>query len=174
MRTAGFAISPLSSHATTPRSPLPARHKPSSRRYETSTRCKNPGDSDTLRLRSSALMNDWRMTMNNLSRKVAATVLVTLGCSALLLRPTQSHTTAAASNVTATVANPPQFGLDTPCVSNIPRSWGQYRGGSSQSGLSFEASDGTLRFVTNLPCGATPVIALEVRRTPATGVNSSN
>jgi len=28
-----------------------------------------------------------------------------------------------------------------------------------------EASDGTLRFVTNLPCGSVPVIALEVRRT---------
>jgi hypothetical protein len=52
------------------------------------------------------------------------------------------------------------------CVSTVPRSWGQYRGGSNQAGLAFEASDGTLRFVTNLPCGATPVVALEVRRTP--------
>jgi hypothetical protein len=49
--------------------------------------------------------------------------------------------------------------------SNVPKSWGQYRGGSAQSGLSFEDSNGTLRFITNLPCGATPVVALEIRRT---------
>jgi hypothetical protein len=38
--------------------------------------------------------------------------------------------------------------------------------------LAFEASDGTLRFVTNLPCGATPVVALEVRRTAASSGDS--
>jgi len=70
-------------------------------------------------------------------------------------------------------ATAPQFS-DSQCVSNVPKSWGQYRGGSSQAGLAFEASDGTLRFVTNLPCGATPIIALEVVRTPAAGGNSLN
>jgi hypothetical protein len=58
-----------------------------------------------------------------------------------------------------------QLSADAQCVSTVPRSWGEYRGGSNQAGLAFEASDGTLRFVTNLPCGAVPVIALEVRRT---------
>jgi len=41
---------------------------------------------------------------------------------------------------------------------------GQYRGGSAQSGLSFEDANGTLRFVTNLPCGSVPTVALEIRR----------
>lgn len=58
-----------------------------------------------------------------------------------------------------------QLRADAQCVSTVPRSWGEYRRGSNQAGLAFEASDGTLRFVTNLPCGAVPVIALEVRRT---------
>ena len=58
-----------------------------------------------------------------------------------------------------------QLSADAQCVSTVPRSWGEYRGGSNQAGLAFEASDGTLRFVTNLPCGAVPIIALEVRRT---------
>ena len=44
-----------------------------------------------------------------------------------------------------------------------------YCGGSHQAGLAFEASDGTLGFVTDLPCGAVPVIALEVRRTAGAG-----
>ena len=50
------------------------------------------------------------------------------------------------------------------CVSFVPREWGAYRGGSAQSGLAFEDSAGTLRFVTNLPCGAVPAVALEVHR----------
>lgn len=62
-------------------------------------------------------------------------------------------------------ASAAQLNSDAQCVSVVPRSWGEYRGGSNQAGLAFEASDGTLRFVTNLPCGAAPVIALEVRRT---------
>jgi hypothetical protein len=35
------------------------------------------------------------------------------------------------------------------CVSTVPRSWGQFKGGSAQSGLAFEDPAGTLRFVTN-------------------------
>jgi|SRR5580700_4894659 hypothetical protein len=50
------------------------------------------------------------------------------------------------------------------CVSNVPKSWGQFKGGSAQSGLAFEDNAGTLRFLTNIPCGATPLVALEVRR----------
>ncbi len=68
---------------------------------------------------------------------------------------------------TAHAARAAQFNSDAQCVATVPRSWGVYRGGSNQAGLAFEASDGTLRFVTNLPCGAVPAIALEVRRTPS-------
>jgi hypothetical protein len=53
---------------------------------------------------------------------------------------------------------------DSQCISIVPKAWGEYRGGSAQSGLSFEDSSGTLRFVTNLPCGAVPIVALEIRR----------
>ena len=68
---------------------------------------------------------------------------------------------------TAHAGGAAQFNSDAQCVATVPRSWGVYRGGSNQAGLAFEASDGTLRFVTNLPCGAVPAIALEVRRTPS-------
>jgi hypothetical protein len=50
------------------------------------------------------------------------------------------------------------------CVATVPKAWGQYRGGSAQSGLSFEDANGTLRFITNLPCGSVPTVALEIRR----------
>jgi hypothetical protein len=118
--------------------------------------------------------------MQNLIWKAAVTILMILGCATLALKAGKPHATPAPNAPTVpapppapSTANAPQFG-DSQCVSNVPRSWGQYRGGSNQAGLAFEASDGTLRFVTNLPCGATPVIALEVRRTPAAGGNSVN
>jgi hypothetical protein len=57
------------------------------------------------------------------------------------------------------------------CVASVPRAWGTFRGGSAQSGLAFEDSAGTLRFLTNIPCNGTPVVALEIRRTAATGAN---
>jgi hypothetical protein len=51
------------------------------------------------------------------------------------------------------------------CVSSVPKEWGQFKGGSEQTGLAFEDSQGMLRFVTSFPCnGVTPPIALEVRR----------
>ena len=62
----------------------------------------------------------------------------------------------------------PQTGFgQAACVSYVPRAWGQYRGGSQQSGLAFEDASGTLRFITNVPCDGTPQVALELRRTPA-------
>jgi hypothetical protein len=61
-------------------------------------------------------------------------------------------------------AAPQMFG-SAACRAFIPRAWGEYRGGSTQSGLAFEASDGTLRFVTQLPCESTPQVALEIQRT---------
>jgi hypothetical protein len=55
------------------------------------------------------------------------------------------------------------------CVASVPKSWGQFRGGSAQSGLAFEDQQDTLRFLTNVPCDGTPLVALEIRRTaPAT------
>lgn len=50
------------------------------------------------------------------------------------------------------------------CVATIPKAWGQFKGGDAQSGLAFEDNTGTLRFLINIPCGGTPVVALEVRR----------
>jgi hypothetical protein len=64
--------------------------------------------------------------------------------------------------------------IDSACVSYVPREWGQYKGGSAQSGLAFEDTGGTLRFITNLPCGATPIVALEVRRPSAKASNNDN
>ena len=52
------------------------------------------------------------------------------------------------------------------CVSTVPQAWGQFKGGSEQTGLAFEDTRGTLRFVTSFPCnGITPPIALEITRT---------
>jgi hypothetical protein len=51
------------------------------------------------------------------------------------------------------------------CVASVPKSWGVYRGASAQSGLAFEDSAGTIRFLTNIPCDGAPVVALEIRRT---------
>ena len=64
---------------------------------------------------------------------------------------------------TKAAPKPPQ--LWTPgCVATIPKAWGQFRGGDAQSGFAFEDNTGTLRFLTNIPCGGTPLVALEVRR----------
>jgi hypothetical protein len=54
------------------------------------------------------------------------------------------------------------------CVASVPRSWGVFKGASAQSGLAFEDSAGTLRFLTNIPCDGAPVVALEIRRTVGT------
>lgn len=59
-----------------------------------------------------------------------------------------------------------QLGVGEPmCVSQIPSSWGEFKGGSEQSGFAFQDNAGTLRFVTSVPCGAIPQVALEIRRT---------
>jgi hypothetical protein len=50
------------------------------------------------------------------------------------------------------------------CVTYVPQAWGDYKGGSQQSGLAFQDRAGTLRFLTSLPCGGVPIVALEIRR----------
>jgi hypothetical protein len=50
----------------------------------------------------------------------------------------------------------------------IPREWGEYQGGSQQSGLAFRDNAGTLRFFTNIRCGNTPQVALEIPRSNGT------
>ena len=60
------------------------------------------------------------------------------------------------------------------CVATVPKSWGAYKGGSAQSGLAFEDAAGTLRFLTNIPCDGTPVVALEIRRSVLNSSNSGN
>ena len=95
------------------------------------------------------------------------TVLVLVLASALMRKNGAGRedalgaATPTASGVLATVSAGPQ---DAQCVATVPKTWGQYRGGSAQSGLSFEDANGTLRFVTNLPCGSVPTVALEIRR----------
>ncbi len=118
--------------------------------------------------------------MKDLIGKIAITTRAILGCATLALRAGKPHSTPAWNLPSRSLTKPGPMNTnarpfgDSQCVSTIPRSWGQYRGGSSQAGLAFEASDGTLRFVTNLPCGSTPIIALEVLRTPAAGGSSLN
>jgi hypothetical protein len=59
----------------------------------------------------------------------------------------------------------PQSGYGQPlCISQIPLAWGEYKGGSQQSGLAFQDTAGTLRFITNIPCDGVPQVALELRR----------
>jgi len=60
------------------------------------------------------------------------------------------------------------------CIASVPKSWGAFRGASTQSGFAFEDSAGTLRFVTNVPCDGTPVVALEIRRTVGNAANGGN
>jgi hypothetical protein len=65
-------------------------------------------------------------------------------------------------------SQPAQPQMWTPgCTANVPRSWGTFRGASTQSGLAFEDASGTIRFLTNIPCSGTPTVSLEIRRTAA-------
>jgi hypothetical protein len=50
------------------------------------------------------------------------------------------------------------------CIASVPRSWGTFRGASTQSGLAFEDPSGTIRFLTNIPCDGTPTVSLEIHR----------
>jgi len=57
--------------------------------------------------------------------------------------------------------------IQTPCVAYIPAEWGTYKGASASYGLGFEDSEGTLRFVNQVPCSGlhqAPTLALELRR----------
>ena len=51
------------------------------------------------------------------------------------------------------------------CQINVPSEWGEFVGGSNY-GLAFRDDQGTLRFVTQVPCGFEgPVnVALEIKR----------
>ena len=57
--------------------------------------------------------------------------------------------------------------LDTWLCRRHSEGVGEFKGGDAQSGLAFEDNTGTLRFLTNIPCGGTPQVALEVHRTQA-------
>jgi hypothetical protein len=90
--------------------------------------------------------------MKNLGRKLMA---VGLGSAALI-----------SVSIYAATAKKPEPQQWTPgCVASVPKSWGAFRGGSAQSGLAFEDGTGTLRFLTNIPCGGTPTVTLEIHRT---------
>jgi hypothetical protein len=70
-----------------------------------------------------------------------------------------------------TSADPQGLSYGSTCVSYVPQAWGEFKGGSSQSGLAFQDSKGTIRFVTNATCDGTPTPALEIRRTAANANN---
>ena len=53
------------------------------------------------------------------------------------------------------------------CVASVPKAWGTFRGASTQSGLAFEDANGTIRFLTNIPCQGVPSVSLEIHRTAA-------
>jgi len=75
--------------------------------------------------------------------------------------------------VYAAAPKPPKQEFWTPgCVASVPKSWGVFQGASVQTGLAFEDSEGTLRFLTNIPCDGSPLVALEVRRTPGNAASS--
>ena len=94
--------------------------------------------------------------MNILSKASTATIIALLALIAFKLY--------------ATEAAPKSAQLWTSsCVATIPKAWGQFKGGNSQTGIAFEDTAGTLRFVTNIPCGGTPLVALEVRRSSNDG-----
>jgi hypothetical protein len=71
----------------------------------------------------------------------------------------------ASASTKPVVAPAPYADFDAQCTSKIPRAWGDFKGGSAQSGLALKAPDGTLRFVTNVPCGTEPNVALKIIRT---------
>jgi hypothetical protein len=75
-------------------------------------------------------------------------------------------------DVRSTKADPQSNTFGSPCVSYVPQSWGEYKGGSYQTGLAFQDGKGTLRFVTNMPCDGTPLPVLEIRRSAATNNNN--
>src|ERR1700733_13832701 len=63
-----------------------------------------------------------------------------------------------------------QFTTFAGCVSNVPRSWGNFMGASSY-GLAFQDEKGTVRFVQHPVCGAqydnsapVPSLGLEIVR----------
>ena len=97
----------------------------------------------------------WRMLARFFA--LTLTILALIAASA----KTTISTRADARSGAARIAAAPQ---SSQCVSTVPKTRGEYRGGSAQSGLAFEDSNGTLRFITNLPCGAVPSVALEIRR----------
>jgi hypothetical protein len=63
-----------------------------------------------------------------------------------------------------------QTQLTTACVVNVPAEWGEFKG-ISRYYLVFEAKDGTLRMIDQMPCSidrniaGVPNVAVEVRRT---------
>jgi|SRR5580698_3703813 hypothetical protein len=93
--------------------------------------------------------------------KQAVVVLVAFAAGAAATSLAQRNNSVHAAALATPAA---QFDSDSQCAAQVPRAWGEFKGGSSQSGLAFQAPDGTLRFVTNLPCGAQPVVALKIIR----------
>ncbi len=104
--------------------------------------------------------------MNLHTVRAAAAALSLVVVAAMSANVHAGRAPVAAPNASASTGGAPaQFDSEAQCVSSVPRAWGEFKGGSAQSGLAFQAPDGTLRFLTNLPCGAQAVVALKIMRT---------
>ena len=64
---------------------------------------------------------------------------------------------------------PQQF--PPPCQVTIPAEWGAFKGASEKIGMVFEDQSGTLRVISDMPCGTSgavivrPVVQVEIHRT---------
>jgi hypothetical protein len=91
--------------------------------------------------------------MKRITLRLLLAAAVILSVSVTASRKTPAH-----------ASTPARQDLQAQCVAYVPPEWGEFKGGSTSMGLSFEDNEGTLRFVTNIPCIGTPQIALEIRR----------
>jgi hypothetical protein len=63
------------------------------------------------------------------------------------------------------------IGTSAQCMTNVPKDWGDFMGGSTY-GLAFEDKTGTLRFILHPPCGSlngafsppVPLVDLQIQR----------
>ena len=86
----------------------------------------------------------------NLLQKLAIVELPGVACGWLCTRKT-----IAAPQIAA-------FGQPA-CTSDVPPSWGEFKGAFQLHGAVFQDNSGTLRVVTNIPCETAPQTALEIR-----------
>jgi hypothetical protein len=102
----------------------------------------------------------------SIRREGMSSRLKTIAIAALTIATALLSIELYAASPAAPKPKPPFAQVWTPgCVASVPKAWGTFRGASTQSGLAFEDSSGTIRFLTNLPCDGIPSVSLEIHRT---------